>query len=58
MDNWRKELKEAIERVAIKIHDNAQTLSDQPDYMTWDFKIIIDITQDSFATYTVIHKHF
>lgn len=58
MTNWRNELKEAIEQVAMKIHDNAQSLADQPDYMTGDFKILITINQDIVPTYTVTHTHF
>ena len=51
-------MKEAIEQVAMKIHDNAQSLADQPDYMTGDFKILITINQDIVPTYTVTHTHF
>lgn len=58
MTEWRKDLQKCIEQVATKIHDNAEKLADQPDYMIDDFEIVITITQDCVPTYTVKHTHF
>lgn len=58
MNDWRKKLQEAIEKVTQKIHDNAEKLADQPDYMTDKFEIHIEITGDGIPTYTVTHTHF
>jgi len=57
MKDWRKELQTAIEQIAVKIHDNAEKLADQPDYMVEDYKIIINISSDMVPTYTVKHTH-
>lgn len=56
--DWRKALQYDIEEVAQKIHDNAEKLANQPDYMIDKFEIHIEITADSIPTYKVIHTHF
>lgn len=58
MSDWRKNLQKAIEEVTQKIHDNAEKLADQPDYMVDDYDIHINISSDYVPTYTVTHKHF
>lgn len=58
MSDWRKDLQRQIEEVSQKIHDNAEKLADQPDYMVDSFEIRIEITSDCIPTYTVTHTHF
>ena len=58
MTDWRKELQDEIEQVSMRIYNNAEKIADQPDFMTGEFKIIINIESGCIPTYTVKHTHF